>query len=153
MTLPALPWDGGCRCGQVRFRISATPLATMVCHCTGCQRMTSSAFSLSVAVPTPGFAVTAGEPVIGGLHGDAHHLFCPWCMSWVFTRMAGLDEFVNVRATLLNDATWFEPFIETVTDEKLPWVTTPAKHSYPGLPPMEDYPAMIAEFQALHAKS
>lgn len=27
----------------------------------------------------------------------------------------------NVRATLLDDPSWFVPFIETVVGEKLPW--------------------------------
>ncbi len=30
--------------------------------------------------------------------------------------------FVNVRATMLDDATWFTPFIESYTCEKLLWV-------------------------------
>jgi hypothetical protein len=148
MKEPTLPWEGGCRCGQVRFRITAPPLLTMVCHCTGCQRMTSSAFSLSMAIPTPGFAVTAGEPVIGGLHGDIRHSFCPHCMSWVFTRMPGMDEFVNVRATLLDDAGWFEPFLETMTAEKLPWITTPATYSHTGMPQAGEFGPMIAAYQA-----
>ncbi|HUD52311.1 GFA family protein, partial [Parvibaculum sp.] len=59
-----LPWEGGCRCGQVRVKISAPPVITMACHCTGCQRMTSSAFSLSILLPKDGFAITKGEPVI-----------------------------------------------------------------------------------------
>ena len=104
----SLPIEGGCRCGAVRFRISAPPLLTMACHCTGCQRMTASAFSLSAAIPTQGFEVIAGEPVIGGLHGpDAHHYFCPHCMSWMFTKPQAMDWFVNVRATLLDDARWY----------------------------------------------
>jgi predicted ABC-type ATPase len=61
-----LPWEGGCRCGQVRLRITAPPLLSMACHCTGCQTMSASAFSLSLAIPTQGFEVVAGEPVIGG---------------------------------------------------------------------------------------
>ena len=80
-----LPWQGGCRCNQVRFEISLPPLLTMACHCTGCQRMSASAFSLSVAVPTAGFAVKTGEPVIGGLHGNPRHFFCPHCLSWMFS--------------------------------------------------------------------
>ncbi|MCI3133203.1 GFA family protein [Phenylobacterium aquaticum] len=84
--MPPLPLAGGCRCGQVRFEISAPPLITMACHCRGCQRMTASAFSLSVLVPAAGFTVTAGEPVIGGLHGSPKHFHCPHCMSWMFTR-------------------------------------------------------------------
>ena len=106
-----LPAEGGCRCGRVRIRISAPPLLSMACHCTGCQRMSSSAFSLSVAIPGSGFEVVQGEPVIGGLHGEeAHHYFCGWCMSWMFARpqVPGVD-FVNLRPTMLDDAKWFSP--------------------------------------------
>jgi len=149
-----LPWEGACRCGQVRMKISAPPLLTMACHCTGCQRMTASAFSLSVAVPTAGFEVTAGEPVIGGLHGDdVRHYFCPHCMSWMFTRPAALDWFVNVRSTLLDGAPASEPFLETYTSEKLPWVTTPAVHSYPAFPDFDAYGALTQAFAERHATS
>ncbi len=141
-----LPWEGGCRCGRVRVRVSAPPMLTMACHCTGCQRMSASAFSLSIAIPTGGLDVTQGEPVIGGLHGDAHHYFCPWCMSWMFTRMEGLDEFVNLRAPMLDDAGWVVPFVETCTSEKFPWAATAAAHSYPKFPPMEDFGRLIGEF-------
>jgi hypothetical protein len=142
-----LPWDGGCRCGQVRFRVTLPPLITSACHCTGCQRMTGSAFSLTVTVPSEGFAVSEGEPVVGGLHGAARHFFCPWCMSWIFTRAEGLDWFVNVRATMLDDAAWFAPFIETYTSEKLAWAATPAVESFPRFPDEADYPRLIEAFR------
>jgi hypothetical protein len=148
----SLPWEGGCRCGEVRFVVSAPPLLTAACHCTGCQRMTASAFSLSVAIPSEGFAVTRGEPVIGGLHGPAaHHYFCGHCMSWMFTRSEGLDFFVNVRATMLDDAKWFAPFIETYASEKLPWAATPAAYSFEKFPTFEEFPALMKGY-AEHAR-
>ncbi len=138
--------EGGCRCGQLRFRVNAAPLITMACHCTGCQRMTASAFSLSELHSSDSFEILSGEPVIGGLHGATRHFFCSHCMSWVFTRPEGLDAFVNVRATMLDDARGFTPFIETYTGEMLPWAKTPAVHSFETLPPMEQYPKLVAEF-------
>ncbi|MDX0425297.1 GFA family protein [Sinorhizobium medicae] len=146
MSAGELPWHGGCRCGQVRIKVNARPLVTMACHCTGCQRMTSSAFSLSIAIPSEGFEVTSGEPVIGGLHGATRHYFCPHCMSWMFTRPEGMDWFVNLRATLLDDASWYRPFIETWTCEKLPWANTSAIHSYKALPPLEDFEQLLADY-------
>jgi len=140
--------SGQCLCGQVAIRISAPPIVTMACHCRGCQRLTSSAFSLSVAIPSEGFAVTQGEPVLGALHGPHRHYYCPNCMSWMFTRPAGMDWFVNVRTTMLDDPAAFPPFIETATDEKLPWVTTPAAHSFTAFPSMEDFPPLIAAYAA-----
>ncbi len=146
MNRPALPWDGGCRCGKLRFRIAAPPMLTMACHCTGCQRMTASAYSLSLAVPTEAFEITAGESVLGGLRGDIAHHHCPQCMSWVFTKAKGLDWFVNVRATMLDDATWYSPFIETWTAEKLSWASTPAVHSFPEFPTFDQYGELTKAF-------
>ncbi|RVC46027.1 MAG: GFA family protein [Mesorhizobium sp.] len=147
-----LPAEGGCRCGRLRLRITAPPLLTMACHCTGCQRMSASAYSLSAAIPSEAFAVTEGEPVIGGLHGASRHYFCAHCMSWMFTRPEGLDWFVNLRPTMLDDPGWFTPFVETWTSERLPFAATPAVHSYAALPAMEEYGALMAEFAQALAK-
>jgi hypothetical protein len=139
---------GGCRCGRVRLRVTKRPFLTMACHCRGCQKMSSSAFSLSAAIPSAGFEVTRGEPVIGGLQGASKHYFCGWCMTWMFTRPEGVDFFVNVRPTMLDDTSWYEPYIETFTSEKLAWAGTTARHSYPTYPAMEEYPGLISGYQA-----
>ena len=148
MKSPVLPCDGGCRCGRIRLRISAPPLLTMACHCSGCQTMSASAYSLSAAIPAAGFEVTQGEPVIGGLHGAARHYFCAWCKSWMFTRMEGLDAFVNLRPTMLDDHRWFAPFIETYVSEKLPWATTGAAHSFEKFPAMEEFGGLMQNYAA-----
>lgn len=144
-----VPAEGGCLCGRVRFRLAAPPMVTIACHCTGCQRMTASAFSLTVMVPESGFERLAGDPVLGALHRpDQHHHHCGWCMSWVYSSFEPSHGFVNVRATMLDDARWFTPFVETMAAEKLPWVTLPVSRSYPGWPPPEDFPAILQAFAA-----
>jgi hypothetical protein len=143
--------EGECRCGSVRFRAEGEPLVTMACHCTGCQRMTASAFSLSALYAATAFEVIAGEPVIGGLHGATRHFFCPSCMSWLFTRPEGMDDLVNVRSTMFGDAGDLAPFVETWTQEKLAFAETGASHSFETFPPMEDYPALLGEYAALRA--
>lgn len=149
MDSEGLPLEGGCRCGQVRFRVSKPPMLTMACHCRGCQQMSSSAYALTAVIPAEGFEVIEGEPVIGGLHGpQAHHHFCPHCMSWLFTRAEGMDWFVNVRPGLLDDPRWTEPYLDIWTREKLAWVTTPAAHAYPETPTLEEYRALVEEYQA-----
>ena len=108
--------------------------------------MTASAFSLSVLLPTDGFEVVAGEPVIGGIHGPDRHFHCEHCKSWLFTRPSGLDAFVNMRATMLDDASWFVPFVETATGEALPWAKTGATHSFANIPGPEAWGPIVAEF-------
>jgi len=140
--------EGQCRCGRVRLRVSGPPLVTMACHCTGCQRMTASAFSLSSLYAAEAFEVTAGEPVIGGLHGATRHFFCPHCLSWLFTRPPGLEGFVNVRSTMLDDAASHAPFIETFTSERLPWAATGAARGFERFPDPERFPALLADYAA-----
>jgi hypothetical protein len=137
---------GQCRCGRLQFAVHAKPLMTMACHCDGCQRMTASAFSLSAIYTADAFVVTQGEAVIGGLHGASRHYFCDFCKSWLFTRPEGMDQFVNVRATLMEDARAYVPFVETFTSEKLPWAVTPAVYGFARLPPQEQFPQLLKEF-------
>lgn len=147
MDAATLPWQGGCRCGRLRFAVTEPPLLSSACHCSGCQTMASSAFSLTLTVPASGFRVTQGEPVVGGLHGPvAQHFFCSHCMSWVFTRAEGADWFVNVRPTMLDEHRGFEPFVEMATAEKLPWATTPAVHSFAGFPALEAYEGLMEDY-------
>ncbi len=108
--------------------------------------MSSSAFSLSALIPASGFTVTQGCPVIGGMQAVDRHYFCPHCMSWLFTRPHGIDEFINVRAALLDNASGYVPFMETWTREKLPWASTPAVESFAQLPEPQEFPRLMQAY-------
>lgn len=138
-----LPLDGSCRCGRTGIRLSKAPICTAACHCPGCQKMSASAFSLTAMVPADGFAVTRGEPVIGGMHApELRHHFCPHCMSWMFTKPTGMD-FVNVRPTMFDDHAWFRPYMETYASTRLPFAETGAVKSYATFPAMEEIGELV----------
>ena len=67
-------------------------------------------------------------------------------MSWLFTRPEGLDDLVNVRSTLMEDAHSFQPFIETYMSEKLSWAITPASHRFERFPPADAFASLCAAF-------
>jgi hypothetical protein len=143
-----MPLEGGCRCGKTRLKITATPLVAAACHCKGCQKMSSSAYSLGILVPADGFQVTQGEPVLGGLRGEiTQHNFCPHCMTWMYTGHTNMESMVVVRATMMDDISWFTPFMETYTDDKLPFATTSAKHSFPTFPGWEAMESLTKEYK------
>ena len=141
--------EGGCLCGQVRFRISAPPVLTMACHCRGCQKLTSSAFSLSAMFASEAFEVTDGEPVLGGAHREeVGQFFCPNCKSWLFTRPRQAAWLVNVRTTLLDEPRWTTPYVDIYASEKVDWVTTPAEHSFPQFPELDAFRGLMEAYQA-----
>jgi hypothetical protein len=134
------------------MRVTAPPIVTMACHCHGCQRMTASAFSLSVLVSADGFEVVTGEPVIGGIHGPDRHFHCAHCKSWLFTRPSGMEDLVNMRSAMLDDHGWYVPFVETCTAEALPWAKTGATHSFANIPPAEAFGPIVEEFARIGAR-
>jgi hypothetical protein len=138
--------QGGCRCGKVRFEVRGEPLLTMACHCTGCQHMTASAFSLSEGYPADAFKLTAGETAIGGIHGRTRHYHCDHCKSWLYTEPDGVEDFVNVRATMFDKPRTEEPFVQVYVGEALPWAAIGSPKSYDALPASEEWPQLIQQF-------
>jgi hypothetical protein len=57
-----LPQTGGCQCGAIRYEISVTPQLVYTCHCTDCQGMISSAFSMGLVIADRAFRLTGTEP-------------------------------------------------------------------------------------------
>ena len=57
-----LPQTGGCQCGAIRYEITQPPQMVYTCHCTDCQRMTSSAFSIGCVLAEGVFRVVRCEP-------------------------------------------------------------------------------------------
>ena len=54
--------EGGCPCGQLRFRTTAAPVRVSICHCRFCQHNTGSAFMVEPIFAKPDFALVAGVP-------------------------------------------------------------------------------------------
>ena len=84
-----LPLTGGCICGAIRYTVARTPIEVYACHCTDCQRITSSAFSIGVVVADEAFGVTGKTAITvpGGVTegGRAKSRWvCPDCGTWLF---------------------------------------------------------------------
>ena len=151
MTDFALPLDGGCFCGTIRYRIDQPPLFTMACHCTDCQQMTASAFSLGLAVAKDGFTVTSDTPS-RALDKEAEsgatstRYVCPDCAGWTHTTTTGSPDSVIVRPSSLDDPTWIRPIAEIFTRSVLPWARLSTAFSYET--EFKDPSPIVAAFKA-----
>ena len=58
--LPTFPVEGGCACGAVRYRLTKAPPFVYTCHCSDCQKLTTSAFTLSAPVARDTLEITQG---------------------------------------------------------------------------------------------
>jgi hypothetical protein len=126
-----LPLSGGCMCGAVRYEISEAPLRVYACHCTDCQRVTGSAFSIGVVISTNAFRTTGKElalaPPILAASGRTKRLgICPDCGVWVFDAPRPSSTFPGlvrvVRGGTFDDTHWITPTIHYWTQSALKWV-------------------------------
>jgi hypothetical protein len=82
-----LPQTGGCQCGKIRYEITEAPQLVYTCHCTDCQRMTSSAFSMGLVIADRAFRLTASEPRLVERTTDSGSRRARWlcteCGSWI----------------------------------------------------------------------
>ncbi|HVH80981.1 MAG TPA: GFA family protein [Stellaceae bacterium] len=128
-----LPLTGGCQCGALRYEISEAPLATYTCHCTDCQRLTSSAFSMAITVRDSAFRLTAGEPRFVQKTVESGRVLtrwlCPDCAAWISSSplpaAAPTETVRRVRAGTLDDTSWLRPTAHFWTRSKQPWVVLP----------------------------
>jgi hypothetical protein len=133
--------EGGCQCGQVRYRLKGPLGKAYACHCGVCRKQTGSAFSLAAPV------VFEDMELVGELHtvswdtpsgavGTGY--FCPGCGSRVFHRSSRSPHGAMLRAGSLDDPSGVVPACHLWVSRKLPWVALD-----PDVPAYDEQPAVL----------
>jgi len=145
-----LPLTGGCQCGMLRYEIEEAPRLVYTCHCTDCQPMTSSAFSMAIVVTETAFRLIKGEPRLIARTADSGRVttrwVCPDCGGWISGSPRPDAAVRTVRAGTLDDTSWLRPTVHFWTRSKQPWITLPA-----GTRTFETQPADLGSFFAAGA--
>src|SRR5580658_6989015 len=63
--------EGGCACGQIRYRLRSAPLFVHCCHCKDCQRQTGTAFVLNALIETDRVESLSGEATMFPMPTDS----------------------------------------------------------------------------------
>lgn len=149
-TCPAAPFDGGCICGRLRYRISDRPLAVFMCHCTNCQQRTGSAFALSMLTFRKDFEVMSGATLSRDLPGGSGALhrqhICPECFTRTHTEMLAYPDIINVRPGTLDDPSIAKPVAQAWTKLAHPWAIAPDVRAFPENP--EDVEGLVEVWRA-----
>lgn len=120
--------DGGCACGEVRYRLASDPLFVHCCHCLNCQRQTGSAFVINLLIEADRVQMLAVQPQpvdVPRDDGSTQRIFrCPTCQVAVYSEY-GRPEVRFVRAGTLDQPSGVVPDVHIFTRSKLGWVTVP----------------------------
>ena len=97
--------EGGCRCGQVRYRLRLEQLPKVyACHCRDCQTGSGSAFSLNFFLTEERLEMTGRTAVHErGSAGEAYvQHACPVCSARLFDTIDALPGVLMMRAGTLD---------------------------------------------------
>lgn len=119
--------EGGCLCGSIRYTISGDPVASLVCHCTHCQKQSGSAFSTIVGAPE-GQVEISGQPASyrdsGESGSSVERQFCGTCGSPLFSKVEVSPGILWIKAGTLDDTSGYAPSAHIWTRSKQCWVDT-----------------------------
>ena len=131
--------EGGCLCGQIRYRSDAEPLLTVICHCKNCQRQSGASYSTNLAMPR-GSLSFEGEMTIYADKGDSgkyvNRFFCQACGSPIMSEPETIESLSIVKVGTLDDTSWVEPSMEIYCDSAQEWTRAGLSlQSYPKMMP------------------
>jgi len=129
--------EGGCACGEVRYRLTSSPMFVHCCHCLNCQRQTGTAFVLNMLIEASRVELLGGTPTAIAVprENGLHRIFrCPTCQVAVWSEYGGRSAVLFVRAGTLDDPARISPDVHIYTRSKLPWIILPDS-----VPTFEEY--------------
>lgn len=102
---------GKCLCGQVRYRITMEPIASRICWCKDCQRISSNG-TVNILVQTSAIDIegTPAEYVKTADSGNqVTRRFCGQCGTQLFSDSSGRAGLTVVRVGTLDDPSSVRP--------------------------------------------
>lgn len=116
---------GSCHCGAVRYEAAVDPARTAICHCTDCQKLTGSAYRVSVPANEGSFQLVAGKPSVYIKIGDSGarraQAFCPDCGSPLYTYDADDPRVFGLRVGCIDERAALVPRKQKWLRSALPW--------------------------------
>ena len=135
----ALPSEGGCQCGEIRYRLTGEPVWLAICHCNDCKSQSGGVFGMSLRMREADVKLISGEPKCwtrppenGGRAKYCY--FCGTCGIRLW-HTGGLG-FLSIKPGTLDDSSLLAPRYEGWTKRKAPWLTIDglevSHHTQPG---------------------
>lgn len=120
-----IPATGSCQCTAIRYRIVEQPLLTVCCHCTDCQKLSTSSFSISMIMNRESLEILGGEmqqwerPAASG--NITRCWFCPTCGNRIYHENPAAPDIIRLKPGTLDDTSVLEPQAHIWTCREQPW--------------------------------
>ena len=142
--------EGGCQCGQIRYRLATAPIFVNCCHCRQCQQLSGSAFAINAMIEADRVELIGDGDAASGLEDREGAIHCSACSTllWALHPMFG-EGILFVRAGTLDEGERLPPDAHFFIRSKHPWIILPeGVPQFETLPTKDDPPLWSAEARA-----
>ncbi len=115
------PYEGGCLCGQVRYRITEAPLGARICHCRLCQKAEGAPFLAIASFASRSVSIEGHT----GSHASSGRLmrhFCPDCGTRLFVKPIDAPQRIGVALATLDEPDAIAPEMHIWVSSRVAWM-------------------------------
>ncbi|PPE74931.1 hypothetical protein C3942_04435 [Solimonas fluminis] len=130
--------EGGCQCGNIRYRISGDPMLAAICHCTMCRRANAAPAVAWAMYAQDQVRFTGEQPQPYASSPEARRGFCPRCGTQISFTASFLPGLIDITIGSLDRPEAVAPTLHYWHSEHLGWVEfADGLPRFPELPPFE----------------
>jgi hypothetical protein len=116
---------GQCHCGAIAYEGEIDPARVSACHCTDCQRLSGSAYRVTVGAPKETFRLLKGTPKIYVKTADSGNqrvqAFCGDCGSPIYSSAISDPPMYSLRVGCLDQRGQLPPMKQIWCRSSLDW--------------------------------
>lgn len=101
-----MEFEGGCYCGQIRYKANGEALYKSQCHCRECQYISGGSANVIIGMSAAGFEYTKGEPkgfCRDDLDDGVTREFCAECGTHILTRAPAVENMLFIKVGTMDD--------------------------------------------------
>ncbi|KMS59595.1 aldehyde-activating protein [Novosphingobium barchaimii LL02] len=122
--------EGGCSCGEVRYRLLGAPIVVHCCHCRACQRESGASFALNAVIEAHRVETLSGAPECVDTPSESGKgqaiLRCRSCRVALWSHYGGPGPAASfVRVGTLDDPDACPPDVHVFARSRQKWVKIP----------------------------
>jgi hypothetical protein len=114
--------EGGCFCGDIRYRVSGPVSHETCCHCSQCRRSSGAPFVAWFSVRRPALQLTSGTPTEIQSSDHGTRSFCSRCGTALLFRSSHFPDELDVTICSLDSPEQVPPIDHTQTRSRLSWI-------------------------------
>jgi hypothetical protein len=121
--------SGSCQCGGITYDLTEPPVATYVCYCTECQKLSAGMASTTMALRREAMILRSGSLKRWERMADSGNRnvawFCPDCGNRIYHENPAAPAMIRLKTGTLEDQSVVRPMVHFWTVRKPDWLPLP----------------------------